>query len=168
MAASRHSRANRNRSPTPPPLIEAFQDEDGDPRSWYWEDHGGGMELSFGMFKCRKMNEVGLPYLLWCRKNWCPNHPISVSEESNVLQTSYALVAQKRFRDAFDYYHAGLEGLIEDEYNRFRVPFGTRHRGKTIRQCQDKQWLLWACKQSQLTQKVNESRLYPFGEGLNK
>ena len=54
-------------SPTPPPVIEVFRNEEDVPNSWYWEEHGGGMVINFGKHKGEKIHEVSLSYLLWCR-----------------------------------------------------------------------------------------------------
>lgn len=63
---------------------------------------------------------------------------------------------QPTFIKAFDKYYEGLEAIVETEYDRFIVPFGRRHRGKTIRRCRDKDWLLWTRRQTILVQKVTQ------------
>ena len=61
------------RSPTPPPVIEMLQDQEDDPNSWYWDEHGGGMVIDFGKHKGRRIHEVSLSYLLWCRSTFLQN-----------------------------------------------------------------------------------------------
>ncbi|KAF8586114.1 hypothetical protein K439DRAFT_985200 [Ramaria rubella] len=128
-------RKRRVRSPTPPPLIITFQDEEDDRHSWYWEEHGGGMRLYFGKYKGKKIHDVPLSYLLWCYETF-DERPQNVS-----------------FLTAFEYYYEGLKSLTEDDYDRFIVPFGKKHRGKTICQCRDKEWMVWTLRQRQLVQK---------------
>ncbi|KAF8529383.1 hypothetical protein JB92DRAFT_2861766 [Gautieria morchelliformis] len=120
---------------TPPPITLPFQDEEGDPDSWYWEEHAGGMVVNFGKHRGKKIHEVSLSYLLWCRRTF---------EED---------ARNRPFLNALDYYYSGLEDCLEQEYERFIVPFGQKHRGKTIRQCRDKNWLVWARKKPELVKK---------------
>jgi hypothetical protein len=58
------------RSCTPPPIIQPFQGEEGDPDSWYWEEHAGSMIVNFGKYRGKKIHEVSLSYLLWCRRTF--------------------------------------------------------------------------------------------------
>jgi hypothetical protein len=46
------------------------------------------------------------------------------------------------------------KAMAEDQYDRFLVPFGKTYRGKEIRQCRDKPWLLWTMDQRKLVEKV--------------
>jgi hypothetical protein len=56
--------------------------------------------------------------------------------------------------EAFKIYLAGLEKHAKTSYDTFVVPFGRKHKGKTIRQCRDKEWLRWTIRQKVLTNKV--------------
>jgi len=58
------------------------------------------------------------------------------------------------FVNGFEAYREGLETVVDDLYDQFVVPFGKKHRGKEIRQCRDKPWLLWAMGKRVLVKKV--------------
>jgi len=49
--------------------------------------------------------------------------------------------------------------MVDVQWGEFIVPFGTKHLGDTIRQCQDKPWLLWARSIRKLRQKVYTSHI---------
>jgi len=126
-----------SRPDTPPPFKPPLLDDpDEDPVwSWYYGADAGGHILEFGKYKNRelKLYEARLRYLAFTRK--------------------HCSASRRDFIEAFDRYSAGLEAGIEEHYGRFVVPFGKKHRGKTIQECRDKPWLLWTQQQRYLTER---------------
>ena len=64
------------------------------------------------------------------------------------------LCLKSEFLKAARYYMAGLEDTIETQFEYFVVPFGKKHRKKIIRECHDKEWMLWTQKQPYLVKQV--------------
>ncbi|KAF7984806.1 hypothetical protein HWV62_11818 [Athelia sp. TMB] len=123
---------NMPRSETPPPFEAPLIDSDEADASydWYWGDDAGGYTLDFGKYAGKRLREVRLGYLLWCREN---------------------LSYKRGFVAAFDGYHAGLQARVAEDYARFVVPFGAKHRGKMIGGCRDKDWFRWTLRHRALT-----------------
>jgi uncharacterized protein (DUF3820 family) len=145
------------RIPSPPPLKERPRsDDDGDSWDWYYNDPGGGTILNFGIYQGQALNETGWGYLQWCRQNL--GYKVSHLIANYGLRWTYRR-RQTRFINAFEVYREGLEGVVDDLYDQFVVPFGKKHRGKEIRQCRDKEWLLWTMEQKGLVDKARISRM---------
>ncbi|KAF8876661.1 hypothetical protein BD779DRAFT_1559881 [Infundibulicybe gibba] len=99
--------------PIEDPIIEDSQD-DKSSWEWYFGENAGGYLLWFGKHEGKRLHQIPEPYLRWCLENI--NHP--------------------RVLSAVKIYYTGLEALTKTDYDRFIIPFGTKHKGQTIRQCQ--------------------------------
>ncbi|KAF8886234.1 hypothetical protein CPB84DRAFT_1547759 [Gymnopilus junonius] len=115
------------RPPTPQILHDPIvEPEDELSYDWYYSREAGGYVLTFGKFHGRRMHAASLSYLYWCDR-------------------TFDYDQRRRLLDAFHNFHVGLEEYVKTNYGDFIVPFGRKHRGKTISQCRDKPWLNMAC-----------------------
>ncbi|PPQ79437.1 hypothetical protein CVT25_002707 [Psilocybe cyanescens] len=115
-----------------PPAIEVpplKQDDTGDPAYesdhelyWAYGEWAGGWRFNFGKHSGKQINEVPYTYLRYCQAN-CPN--------------------RWEFQNAVEKYINGLVAEVDKCYGDFLVPFGDTHKGKCIKQCFDKRWLIW-------------------------
>ncbi|KZP05605.1 hypothetical protein FIBSPDRAFT_903403 [Athelia psychrophila] len=115
------------RETTPTPFKGPLEDPEHISCAWYWADNAGGHTFDFGQYidQHQRLRDTSLRYILFCRK--------------------------PEFFVASDRYTEGLEASLQDDYGRFIVPFGKKHRGKMIEECRDKRWFLWSQKNTRLT-----------------
>ncbi|KAF8805522.1 hypothetical protein BYT27DRAFT_6664277 [Phlegmacium glaucopus] len=106
-------------------------DDDTDQYNWYYDARAGGYILPFNKYQGQKICETDILYLYFCR----------------------GVTRNQEFLDAFSRFLDGLKQHAQTNYADFIVPFGQKHRGKTIRQCRDKGWFEWVCTQCQLREK---------------
>ncbi|KDR66374.1 hypothetical protein GALMADRAFT_1158727 [Galerina marginata CBS 339.88] len=121
------------RPATPPILQNPIEDADGD-CDWYYDQGAGGYIFPFGKFKGKKIHETSISYLSWCDQNFDSNSP---------------------FKQAYQTFYNGLLDYARTNYGDFIVPFGRKHQGSKISDCQDKPWLLWSMTVNGLREKYD-------------
>jgi hypothetical protein len=150
-----------HRSSTPSPIkhpIVNNDDDDSDDEhengsyDWFYGADAGGAVLNFGKHRGQKIHDTSISYLYWCYRTFRYN--------VRTCDLGYSVdgpnvFGQHPVLQAFRIYHAGLVEHAKTAYGDFVVPFGWTHKGKTIRQCRDKRWLLWTMRQKILTDKVH-------------
>ncbi|KAG6915256.1 hypothetical protein DXG01_012441 [Tephrocybe rancida] len=120
------------------PIVDSESESEGE-FEWYYGESAGGYILKTGKYKRQTLHSTSISYLYWCQRNFSPT-----------LSHYYS---QHAFLDAFATFHAGLSAYAASNYGEFRVPFRGTYQGMRIRECRDKNWLLWTQTQEALTRK---------------
>lgn len=64
-----------------PPIKDPIRDEDdGDKYDWYYDESAGGLTFWFGMYPGRKLHEVRLSYIDWCRETLTKSNKVRVQQ----------------------------------------------------------------------------------------
>lgn len=127
---------------------------------WYYGNHAGGMVLLRATYEGYKIHQVRPSYLQYCQRVLNLNTCYWVSTAPAYFLRIFLIHAQTLRNDvfqAFATFKDGLQEYAKTNYEEFLVPFGRKHKGKTIAQCRDKPRMRWTLTRQVLLDKVSAS-----------